>query len=89
MQVATTPLYKLSELADRDALTRVVVNTLDQAPSQLDTLPPDIEEMISVLPSEVRLDVERDWTGENRPIVLEEVRAIILDALGAKGGSEL
>jgi DNA repair protein SbcD/Mre11 len=89
MQVATSPLYKLSELAERDALTAAVVKTLDQASSELDTLPSDIEEMFSVLPGEVRVEVEKEWTGAERQTVLDEVRAIILDALSAKGGAAL
>ena len=42
--------------------------------------------MLGVLPGEIRSEVESDWTGEGSVAVLEEVRAIILDALGTKGG---
>jgi UDP-2,3-diacylglucosamine pyrophosphatase LpxH len=86
VQLATRPLYDVAELAQRDALTRIVVETLDQAPGQLEKLPPEIEELLALLPSEVRQCLEQEWTVDQRNAVLKDVRAIILDALGAKAG---
>jgi hypothetical protein len=73
-------------LAARDALTKIVVDNLDEARDHLTTLPTEIEEMLAVLPPEVRSEVEAEWNVGQRTAVLDDVRAIILDALGTKGG---
>jgi len=73
-------------LAERDALTKIVVENLDQAHDQQITLPTEIEEMLGVLPTEIRSEVEAEWNGDQRNAVLSDVRAIILDALATKGG---
>jgi hypothetical protein len=39
-----------------------------------------------VLPPEVRREVEAEWSEDQRSAVLNDIRAIILDALGTKGG---
>jgi hypothetical protein len=59
---------------------------LDQAHNELGTLPTEIQEMLGVLPPEVRREVEAEWSEDQRSAVLNDVRAIILDALGTKGG---
>jgi len=86
IKVSTFPVYDLAQLADRDALTKIVLETLEQARVEPGNLPQEIKEMLEVLPSEIRSEVEFDWTGDNSITVLEDVRAIILDALGTKGG---
>ncbi len=87
IDAATTPVYSLRELAGRDALTKIVVETLDQAPDQLGALPAEIEEMLGLVPSEIRLDLEKQWAIDQRAAVFNDVRSIILDALSARGGS--
>lgn len=87
IKVSTSPVYDLAQLADRDALTRIVLETLEQARVEPGNLPEEIKEMLGVLPGEIRGEVESDWTADNSASVLEEVRAIILDALGTKGGA--
>jgi exonuclease SbcD len=86
IKVSTSPVYDLAQLAKRDALTGIVLETLGQARIAPENLPDEIKEMLGVLPGEIRSGVESDWTGEGGLAVLEEVRAIILDALGTKGG---
>jgi DNA repair protein SbcD/Mre11 len=86
IQVSTSPVYDLGQLAERDDLTRIVLETLEQARVEPGNLPDEIREMLAVLPGEIRSEVESDWMGEGSLAVLEEVRAIILDALGARGG---
>ena len=86
VKIATAPVYDLAQLADRDALTKIVVQSLDEAREKLLALPAEIEELLEVLPSEVRSEVEAEWGDEQRSAVLNDVRAIILDALGTKGG---
>jgi DNA repair protein SbcD/Mre11 len=57
-----------------------------RANSDLSTLPPEIDEMLGVLPPEIRQQVEAELIGDDRNAVLSDVRALILDALGTKGG---
>jgi exonuclease SbcD len=86
IQVSTSPVYDLAKLAERDALTRIVLETLEQTRIEPGNLPDEIKEMLGVLPGEIRIGVESDWTEAGSLAVLEAVRAIILDALGTKGG---
>jgi DNA repair protein SbcD/Mre11 len=88
IKMATAPVYDITQLAERDALTRIVVENLDAAHDQQITLPTEIEEMLGVLPPEVRSEVEAEWNGDQRTAVLSDVRAIILDALATKGGQD-
>lgn len=86
IRISTAPVYDVAKLVERDALTKLVVESLDRAHSELPTLPAEIEEMLGVLPPEVRSEVEAEWSEGRRGAVLEDVRAIILDALGTRGG---
>ena len=87
MKIATTPVYDLAQLAERDDLTRIVLENLDEANKSMSALPGEIADMLGVLPHEVREEVEAEWNGENRHGVLNDVRAIILEALASKGGN--
>jgi DNA repair exonuclease SbcCD nuclease subunit len=87
IQVSTSPVYDLAQLAERDALTRIVLETLNQTRIDPENFPAEIKDMLAVLPGEVRSDIESDWSAAGGSAVLEEVRAIILDALGTKGGT--
>jgi DNA repair protein SbcD/Mre11 len=86
IKVSTSPVYDLAQLVERDALTKIVLETLEQARVEPESFPAEIKEMLAVLPAEVRSEVESDWSGKDSARVLEEIRAIILDALGTKGG---
>lgn len=88
IKIATAPVYDVAQLAERDALTKIVVENLAEAQEKLPALPAEIEEMLGVLPPEIRSEVEVEWTGDQRTAVLSDVRAIILDALGTKGGQD-
>ena len=88
IKIATSPVYDIAQLAERDALTKIVVENLAETGDQQIGLPADIEEMLSVLPSEVRITIEAEWNGDQRTAVLSDVRAIILDALTTKGGQD-
>ena len=85
IKVATSPVYDLGELAERDALTKTVLETLEQATHRQDALPADINEMLDVLPPELRAEVETECSPDQRPAFMEDVRAIILEALRTKG----
>ena len=54
----------------------------------MSALPTDIQEMLDVVPLEVRKEVEAEWSEEKRQDVLADVRAIIIDALETQGGTE-
>jgi DNA repair protein SbcD/Mre11 len=86
IKIATTPVYDVALLAQRDALTQVVVEGLARAREELPALPAEIQEMLGILPPEVRSEVEAEWGENQRDGVLSDVRAIILEALGTKGG---
>jgi len=88
LRVGTTPIYDLAELASRDALTKTVLESLDTAANTLTALPDGITEMLDVLPQELRAEVACEWDSAQRPALMEEVRAIILEALQTKGGNE-
>ena len=85
IKVLTSPVYDLVRLAERDTLTRIVLDTLGQAKVTPENPPEEIKEMLDVLPPDVRREVEVEWE-ENQALLMEDVRAIILDALGTKGG---
>jgi hypothetical protein len=86
IKISTTPVYDIAQLAARDALTRIVVDQLEEAQAHLTSLPAEINEMLTVLPPELRGEIEAEWSGDQRLTILNEVRAIILDALETKGG---
>jgi len=86
IKVSTSPVYNIAQLAERDALTKIVVSNLNETDHQLILLPTEIQEMLDILPLEVRTQVEEELKGEQRATVLSDVRAIILDALATNGG---
>lgn len=86
IKVSTSPVYDIAQLAERDALTKIVVSNLNETDHQPILLPPEIQEMLSILPLEVRSEVEEELKGQQRATVLSDVRAIILDALATNGG---
>lgn len=87
IKVATSPVYDLGQLAERDALTKIVLETLEQATYSPDELPDDIVEMLNVLPVDIRAEVEREWEMDQRAALMADVRAIILDSLQTEGGA--
>lgn len=86
IKISTAPTYDIAQLAARDALTRIVVDQLEETQAHLTSLPAEINEMLAVLPPELRGEIEAEWNGDPRRTILNEVRAIILDALETKGG---
>ena len=81
VRMTTRPVHDLGQLAERDSLTRIVLETLDAATGAMDGLPVDVTEMLDVLPPELRREVEADWDPDSRAAVMDEVRSIILEAL--------
>jgi DNA repair exonuclease SbcCD nuclease subunit len=86
IKILTSPVYDLAQLAERDALTKIVLETLEEARIESGNLPGDIKDMLGFLPTEICSEVSSDLEESQVAIALEDVRAIILDALGTKGG---
>lgn len=87
VKVATSPVYEISELAERDALTRIVLEAMEKEPHDLSDLPDDIAAMLDVLPDNVRDEMKEQWTTDQRAELMDDVRAIILESLKTKGGN--
>lgn len=87
LKVATSPVYDLRHLAERDPLTRIVLETLENSAHEDFELPEEITAMLDVLPSEVRTETEREWQADQRAALMDDVRAIILESLQTKGGT--
>lgn len=88
IKVLTTPIYDLEQLAQRDTLTKIILETIDNANIQPENLPHEIKDMLGILPNEIQREIEYDLTKEdNSSLLLKDVRAIILDALGTKGAA--
>ena len=82
VKFATTPLVDPARLAERDDLTRLVLESL-QNPSL--TLPEDLQKMLKKLPPEAGTSL-RDELAEHPAAILADVSAIILDSLSITGG---
>ena len=88
VELATVPRYDLEELAARDDLTRIVLETLDAAAADDLEPPAEAAEMLRLLPAELRTDLEADLRPQRCAALLDEVRAILLEALSAAGPAE-
>ena len=85
VKVSTRPAVTLEELAERDALTKVVVEaTLGEG--GVVALPAEVAEMMKFLPGDLREKLEGEWTSDGFTSIYDESRALILDRLVAKGG---
>jgi len=89
IKVGTSPVYDVELLAERDALTKIVLDTLAQAQVKPENFPDEIKEMLGVLPPEVQSEVASEWSESQRATAMEDVRAIILESLETKGGEAL
>ena len=88
IEIDTTPRYQLNELAARDDLTRIVIETLDGALTGELELPTDVHDALKQLPADIRTDIEADLAPAARAALLGDVRAIVLEALQARGGQD-
>jgi len=86
VEVGTTPVVDPQALAQRDDLTRIVLASLDAAGGRPLEVPPEVEAMLKLLPGELRTLVEDELTDAHRGALLDDVRAIVLDALGTRSG---
>ena len=87
IKTPTSPVYDLAQLAERDALTKIVLETLEDATHAPGAFPDEVVEMLDVLPLEVRVDLECELAADARSVLMDDVRAIILESLQTKGGA--
>jgi DNA repair protein SbcD/Mre11 len=88
IEIDTMPRYQLAELGARDDLTRIVLETLDGALAGELDLPADAQDALKQLPADIRTDIEADLAPAARAALLGDVRAIVLEALQARGGQD-
>lgn len=82
VEVRTTPLQDLAELATRDDLTRIVLETLESAATgSALSLPEEVRELLKILPLELATGVEDELAETERAALIDDVRAILLTAL--------
>ena len=88
IEIDTTPRYQLAELAARDDLTRIVLETLDGALAGELDLPAEVQDALKQLPADIRTDIEADLAPAGRAALLGDVRATVLEALQVGGGHD-
>ncbi len=81
VEVRTTPRQNLAELAERDDLARLVLDTLDQAAAGELELPEEVEDLLKFLPADLRAEVAAELVPEQRGALLDDVRSILLATL--------
>lgn len=86
VEVATAPVVDPAALAQRDDLTRVVLASLQAAEERPLEVPADIDALFKVLPGDLRTAVEDELADGHRAALLDDVRAIVLDALATRTG---
>lgn len=87
LQAETAPVYDLRRLAERDELTRILLAGLDEAAALELTAPPDVQGLLRILPADIRRDLEASLEPDNRPALLDDVRALLLESLRHGGGT--
>jgi hypothetical protein len=86
VEVATAPVIDPEALAQRDDLTRVVLASLEAAAERPLEVPAEIDALLKALPGDLRVMVEDELAEAHRGALLEDVRAIVLDALATRSG---
>lgn len=83
----TSTRISLEKLAERDALTRMVVESV-QGNSGTREFPQEITTMLGVLPPDVRQILEAEMSDPHRESLSNSVAQILLHRLTTKGGAE-
>ncbi|MDB6079040.1 MAG: Mre11 domain protein, partial [Akkermansiaceae bacterium] len=83
----TRPLVALRELAEQDALTRVVVESIEESKTGVRALPAEVESALAVLPPELAQRLSAEWLGEGWDALADDACAIVLERLtGGRAG---
>lgn len=86
LEPATAPVYDLDTLAARDDLTRILLEGLDESLSGTAEIPAEVRDLLAILPSEIREDLDAALDAAERPALLAELRAMLLESLSHGGG---
>lgn len=82
-----TPVFQPDQLAGRDPLTGLAIESLERLRILPDSLPDEVRELLDLLPVAVRSELQQELLGDGGGQVLADVRGLILDALGVSGGA--
>ena len=85
VKLATKPVVTLEALAERDPLTKVVVEVAQET-AAVGELPAEVIEVLQLLPGDVRESLEQAWSGDGRAGIYDDACALILDRLMENGG---
>ena len=85
VKLQTRPLVSLVDLAERDGLTKVVVEALQESRSVKAELPSEVVAMLELLPGDLAEELRKDWLGESRQSLTEDACSVILERLTEKG----
>lgn len=85
VKLETRPAVSLQDLAARDALTKVVVEALDEARAVEGDLPAEVLAMLDALPADMAESMKCDWHGAGRFALMDDACSMILDRLTEKG----
>jgi hypothetical protein len=88
LELATAPVYDLQALAERDDLTRILLEGLAAAEGLALEAPPALRDLLGTLPSALRAELEEAMAAPQRPALLAEVRALLLESLRHCGGDD-
>ncbi|NLT72241.1 MAG: DNA repair exonuclease [Verrucomicrobiaceae bacterium] len=89
IKIATRPEVSLEKLAQRDGLTKVVVEATLGTPAESDlvsVLPAEVGRMLTALPDDIREELKKGWTSEGLREIQDDARNLILEHLVSKGG---
>jgi len=86
IRVNTRPVVSLSELAEHDALTRVVVESINEAKANPGNLPEEVEAVLALLPPEMAQSLRTDWLGSGWEKLADDSCSVILERLTEKAG---
>ena len=79
--VETRAVQDLAQLAERDDLTRLVLETLQAADAGGLEIDAETTAMLRLLPAEIRNEMEAQLAEDARSSLLDDVRSILLEAL--------
>jgi exonuclease SbcD len=86
VRLETTPMVSLETLAERDQLTKMVVETI-QSDTADQPLPAEITGMMDLLPPGLRESLNAEIAGEGRAELMRNACQMILNRLTTKGGA--
>ena len=87
VRIKTKARTSLEELARRDELTKLVIEAVREGEESAER-PGEVEDMLKVLPGELKSELEAEWTGEGQRELYEDACMMVLEELKTKGGEQ-